>query len=224
MKIKFQTILLLLFCTIICRAFSTDTKKFFDSGSDAARKLPTDKMYPYGQLFPLSCSKKLTRKDKKHKVIEISKTKGRFRHNVYSALIAGTKRIIVFFAGKSNEDYLKIRRELNGKLKLGRVFLFGKRKHDLTLKILDGPKKINKKYPSVSMANITYKNNRYIFLVNSSDKAIELIVGGLVYGSTVTVQDIFLPEENFTAPEGDFEVELKPLEVKAFIVYNKTNH
>ena len=154
------------------------------------------------------------------------------RHDVYSALIAGAKGIIIFSASKRPnfaarqkylQAYLQICRELTGKLKLGQVFLFGGRRHDLTVKVIDGPatvllkkRKINKEYPSVGMANIAYGNSRYVFLVNSGDQPVEAIVGGLVYGSTVTVQDIFLPEEKFTVPEGDFEIELKPLEVESF--------
>ena len=158
------------------------------------------------------------------------------RHDVYSALIAGAKGIIVFSASKRPkfsahqkylDAYLKICREITGKLNLGQVFLFGKRRKDLTVKIIDGPetvrlkkRKFDKTYRSVAMANISYNNSRYVFLVNSSDEPVSLIVGGLVYGSGVTIQDIFLPEDIFTAPEGDFEVELKPLEVKAFKIYN----
>jgi hypothetical protein len=160
------------------------------------------------------------------------------RHDVYSALIAGAKGIIVFSASKRPnfearqkylDSYLKICRELNGKLNLGQSFLFGKRKDDLTLKVIDGPEKVllkarnvNKEYPSVSMANISYNDCRYVYLANSSKEDLEVIVGGLVYGSTVTVQNLFDPEDKFVAPEGDFFVELKPLEVKAFKIYNST--
>ena len=221
MKNKLQIILLLMFCGLVCGAFSTDTKKFFNTGGDPASKLPAGKNYPKGQLFPLFCSSK---KNKNPKMLEISKLKGKFRCDVYCALIGGAKKILVFSADKKNKDYLRINREVNGKLKLGRVFLFGKAKSDISLKIIDGPEKINNKYPSVLMANIAYKNSRYIFLVNSSSQTVELIVGGLVYGSGVTVQDIFLAEDKFTAPEGDFEVEIKSLEVKAFKIYNRINH
>eukprot|EP00764_Aduncisulcus_paluster_P011427 gnl/Carplike_NY0171/4382_a5945_275.p1 GENE.gnl/Carplike_NY0171/4382_a5945_275~~gnl/Carplike_NY0171/4382_a5945_275.p1 ORF type:complete len:424 (-),score=17.74 gnl/Carplike_NY0171/4382_a5945_275:21-1292(-) len=133
------------------------------------------------------------------------------RHDVYSALIAGAKGVIIFSASKRPkfaarqkylDAYLKICRELNGKLELGQVLLFGKRKDDLTAEIIQGPetirlkkRRVDKVYKSVDMANISYNNSRYLFLVNSSNKNVELIVGGLVYGSGVTVQDVFSPEE-----------------------------
>ena len=158
------------------------------------------------------------------------------RHDIYSALIAGAKGIVVFSASKRPkfsarrkylDAYLKICRELTGKLKLGHVFLFGKRRKDLTVKIIDGPstvrlkkRKVDKTYKSVAMANIACNNNRYVFLANSSNESVSLIVGGLVYGSGITIQETFCPDDIFTAPEGDFEVELKPLEVKAFKIYN----
>lgn len=214
MKNKFQIIFLLLLFATVCDAFSTNTKKFFSTGSDPASKLPAGKDYPEGQLFPIFCSNK---RNKNIKIIETSKTKGKFRHDVYCALISGAKKIQALSADKKNKDYLSVKRELNGKLKLGKVFLFGKAKSDISLKIIDGPEKI-------VMANMAYKNSRYVFLVNSSSQTVELIVGGLVYGSGVTVQDIFPPDDKFTAPEGDFEVEIKPLEVKVFKIYNKTNN
>ena len=214
MKNKFQIIFLLLLLASVCGAFSTDTKKFFNTENDPAFKLPVGKNYPKGQLFPIFCSSK---RNKNVKMLEISKTKGKFRHDVYCALIAGAKKIQVLSADKKNKDYLRVKRELNGKLKLGKIFLFGKEKNDISLKIIDGPEKI-------LMANIAYKNSRYVFLVNSSSQTVELIVGGLVYGSGITVQDIFSPEDKFTVPEGDFEVEVKALEVKIFKIYNKTNN
>ena len=214
MKNKFQIIFLLLLFANVCAAFSTDTKKFFSTKSDPSSKLPVDKNYPKGQLFPIFCSNK---RDKNIKMLGISKTKGKFRHDVYCALISGTKKLQVLSTDKRNEAYLKIKQELNGKLKIGKVFLFGKAKNDISLKIIDGPEKI-------LMANIAYGNSRYVFLVNSSSQTVELIVGGLVYGSGVTVQDIFSPEDKFTVPEGDFEIELRALEVKIFKIYNQTNN
>ena len=238
MKNKLKITLLLLFCSAACGALNTDIRKFFDSGSIITK----------GKLFPFDLysneevdilknktffyvDKKLDRKclvsiGGKNKPAALLGESGHARYNVYSALISGARGIFVK-TPKFDKSYSGIRKELNGKMKLGRIFLYGKSRQDLKVKIIAGPKQIHysgKKYPSVAMANIAYRNSRYVFLVNSSSKTVELIVGGLVYGSTVTVQDIFMPEELFTAPEGDFEVEIKPLEVKAFRIYNKTNN
>jgi hypothetical protein len=167
---------------------------------------------------------------------ELSQINTWARHDAYAALIAGAKGIVIFSASRRPKfparteylkSYLQICKELTGKLNLGQIFLFGERRKDISISILDGPetvalkgRRINKKYPSISMANIAYKNCRYVFLVNSSNKPVEAVVGGLVYGSGITVQDVFDPKQKFTAPEGDFEVELKPLEVKAYRIFN----
>jgi hypothetical protein len=237
MKNKLKIIILLLFCALVCDAFSTDTKKFFNSG-----KVSKEKAFPFtlysNQKFKQLKSKtffvvdkKLTRQclvamEKQDKAVVLLGESKHARHNVYSALIAGAKGIFIK-AKKLDKKYFELSKELTGKKKISQVFLSGKLKRDLKIKIIDGPESIrynNKEYPSAAMANIAYKNSRYLFIVNSSNKTLELIVEGLVYGSSVTVQDIFIPEENFTAPEGDFELEIKALEVKVFIIYNKINH
>lgn len=168
------------------------------------------------------------------------------RHDVYSALIAGAKGVLVFSASKrpnftAREQYLKaylqVCRELRGPMNLGRIFLFGERKNDITLNVVEGPENLELKarrdsklkpgekietVPSLGMANIAYDNCRYIFISNSSESEISAVVDGLVYGSGVTVQDIFNPEDKFTAPEGNFNISLKPLEIKALkISYSK---
>ena len=157
------------------------------------------------------------------------------RHDVYSALIAGAKGVAVFSASKrenfkAREQYLKaylqVCRELTGSLKLGQVFLFGERKDDISLTVTEGPEtvelKVNKEtlpYPSAAIANIAHENCRYVFVSNSSDKQLEAVIDGLVYGKGVTVQNVFDPKEEFTAPEGNFNIVLKPWEVKAFKIF-----
>lgn len=237
MKNKLQIMLLSLFCATIGSAFSTDTKKFFSSGKMTKEKIFPFTLYSKQPIKPLKnktffvADQQLTRQhlvdiEKQGKSLALFKTSRQARHNVYSALIAGAKGIVIK-AKKFDKNYAELNKELNGKMKISQIFMSGIIKQDLKVKILDGPKNIkynNKGYPSVAMVNIAYRNSRYIFLVNSTNKTVELIVGGLVYGSTVTVQDIFISEENFTAPEGDFEIELKPMEVKAFRIYNKITH
>jgi hypothetical protein len=152
------------------------------------------------------------------------------RHDVYCSLAAGAKGVLVFSASrrpnfKVRKNYLnayfKICKELQGEL--GQAILFGKRKSDLTLDIVSGPKEVKfkyytfpeKKYSSVSIANIAYNNSRYLILVNSANESVNVIVDGLVYGSQVAVCDVF-NKTKFTAPEGQIEVTLAPLEAKVF--------
>ncbi len=159
------------------------------------------------------------------------------RHDVYAMLVAGAKGVLVFSASKrpdftAREEYLnaylEVCRELTGPLNLGQVFLFGRSCRDLELTVLEGPKEIvlknrtlQKTYPSVAMANLSYDGSRYVILVNSSEQPVKVIVSGLVYGSGVTVKSLLDHAEEFTAPEGDFDVELGGLEVVVLKIFNQ---
>jgi hypothetical protein len=160
------------------------------------------------------------------------------RHDVYSALAAGAKGVMVFSARirpgftareKYIGAYLNVCRELNGPLKLGEIFLFGEKKNDITAAVAEGPEKIEFEnagqpltLPSVSMACFARDNARWIFIVNSSGERVSAAIGGLPYGSGITVQDIFVAGRRFTAPEGSFIADMEPLDVKAFKVFSAT--
>lgn len=152
------------------------------------------------------------------------------RHDVYASLIAGAKGIIVFSLSerpnftahdKYREAYFKVCQELCGKQQLGQIFLFGEPKKDLYMSVIEGPEELKVKdetYPSVGMFHAAYGNKRYVFLVNSSNEPVTVVVGDLPYGN-VKVKNLFNNDPPDTAPEGDFQVELKPLGVKAFAIY-----
>ena len=150
------------------------------------------------------------------------------RHDIYCAIATGAKGVLVFSASrrprfpareKYLDAYLEICRELQGEL--GQAVLFGKRKKDLTIDIISGPQSIKckfythpeKDYFPISFANIAYKNSRYLIMVNSADKPVEAILDGLVYGCGITVQDVFDKTKRFTAPEGQIQLNFKPLQV-----------
>lgn len=159
------------------------------------------------------------------------------RHDVYCALVNGARGVVVFSASRrpkfaAREDYLQayleVCGELTGTKQLGQVFLFGKVMNDLEFTVVEGNSEVVLKerkqeitYPAVSMANYSWENRRYVFLVNSTSQKLKLVVSGLVYGSGVTVKGIFDEGGEFTAPEGDFEVNLGPLGVAAFQIYLK---
>lgn len=166
---------------------------------------------------------------------ELKRIRSWVRHDVYCTLANGAKGVVVFSASKrpkfeAREDYLKayleVCRELTGPQQLGQVFLFGKAMQDLECSVIDGPAEVSLQlaketvqYPSVSIRNLSWRNQRYVFLVNSSNEAVQTVVSGLVYGSGVTVRNLFAAQPvDFTAPEGDFEVSLDPLEVAAFSI------
>lgn len=154
------------------------------------------------------------------------------RHDAYCSLAAGAKGILVFSASrrpkfevreKYLDAYLQVCRELKGEL--GQAILFGKRRDDLTIDITSGPKEIKlkfytheeKTYQSIVFANIAYKDSRYLIMVNSANEPLEAVLDGLVYGSGVTIDDIF-GKTRFTAPEGQVEMKFKALEAKVFKV------
>ncbi len=168
---------------------------------------------------------------------ELKSVRDWVRHDVYCALVNGAKGVLVFsasrrpnFAARDRylQAYLEVCGELTGAKQLGQVFLFGKPMHDLECTVVEGDAEVVLKergqevtYPAVSMANYSWENRRYVFLVNSSTQNLKVVVSGLVYGSGVTVKGIFDQKIEFTAPEGDFEVDLKPLEVAGFEIYLK---
>ena len=157
------------------------------------------------------------------------------RHDVYSALVSGAQGVLVFSARRrvkfdSHRDYLEayltVAGELTGKMNLGQVLLFGKPMKDLTFQTISGPKevqlkkgKLNVKLPAVAMANIAFNHLRYVIVVNSSPETVTGMISGTPYGSDVAVNEIWSSEPPFIAAEGEFEVELPPWGVKAYVIY-----
>lgn len=154
------------------------------------------------------------------------------RHDVYVSMVTGAKGITIwsgwnrrrgfqrtfkkFYAG-----YSAAAKELNGKLGLAQVFLFGEPRKDIRLDVESGPKtvhmvykKVVKDYPSVSHADIAYRDAHYLFLVNSANEPVTLAVSGLP-ASGVRATDVFeggaCPIEN-----GRLRVSLPMLGVKCF--------
>lgn len=156
------------------------------------------------------------------------------RHDVYSALTAGAQGVLVFSASKRPnfssrpiylDAYKTVASELTGKLDLGTVFLFGKRMDDLEFQNISGPEtvKLTMKngdltLPATAMANIAFNRLRYVILVNSSPETVTGMVSGLPYGNDVTVRDLWSDRPAWSAPEGEFEVELPPWGVRAFVL------
>ena len=161
------------------------------------------------------------------------------RHDIYVALAAGAKGVLIFSASRRAnfaearqiylDAYLKVSRELNGPKALAQIYMFGERRDDLTLCVTEGPESIhfnNHKTeadrPSLCMANIAWKNARYLTIVNSSCEAVTAVLDGFPYGSDVGMEDVMAEKPEFmVVPEGNTELEFKPLEVKILKVYCK---
>ncbi len=161
------------------------------------------------------------------------------RHDIYVALAAGAKGVLIFSASRRAnfaetrqiylDAYLKVSRELNGPMALAQIYMFGERRDDLTLSITEGPEslhfnnhKTEAERPSLCMANIAWKNARYLTIVNSANEAVTAVLDGLPYGSDVGIEEVLAEKPEFMViPEGNTELEFKPLEVKILKVYCK---
>ena len=156
------------------------------------------------------------------------------KHDAYCGLANGAKGILVFSARRRPHftawenyvnAYLEVAKTLSGEL--GQALLFGKDTTDLEVSVIDGVEKIelkmrkeNKTYPSLSVKQLVWNNARYVLIVNSAGTPVKAMVDNLVYGSNITVRDILdVKDRKFTAPEGNFEIELAPLQAACFKIY-----
>ncbi|MBQ7178952.1 MAG: hypothetical protein IJS08_16160 [Victivallales bacterium] len=161
------------------------------------------------------------------------------RHDVYVALAAGAKGILIFSGSRRSnfaenrkiylDAYLQVSKELNGPKALAQIYMFGEPKNDLTLSITEGPESIhfnNQKTeinaPPLCMSNMAWKNARYLTIVNSCDQQVTAMLDGLPYGSDVGIEDVMAEKPSFmVVPEGNTELVFKPWEVKILKVYCK---
>lgn len=167
---------------------------------------------------------------------DVAKIPAWVRHDVFAGLTAGAKGVMVFSARRRPkftqweqwmQEYLRYSRMLAGDL--GQVFLFGERRDDITVDLITGPEKVpfsmasakvETEFSALDVANLAWNGSRYLFIVNSSNEPVTAMVSGLVYGKEVTVGDLLDGEKPFTAPEGNFEIALPPLGVKAYRIYS----
>ena len=158
------------------------------------------------------------------------------KHDVYCGLANGAKGILVFSARRRPHftaweqyinAYLETAKILGGEL--GQALLFGKENTDLEVSVIEGVEKIEfkrrditKTYPSISVKQLVWNNARYVLIVNSANTPVKAVVDNLVYGSNIAVRDILDAKgREFTAPEGNFEVELAPLQAVCYKIYCK---
>jgi hypothetical protein len=153
-------------------------------------------------------------------------------------MISGAKGIHVFslYPRKSLpshkkwfDAYCETASELNKNFKLGRVFLFGTPKKDLSLKILAGPKTISCKplygakieYSPVNFANIALGKERYLIAVNSAnDQTVTVEFSGFPQQAIETL-DAFANKSSAAPVKGKLKLTFAPLEVKCFIFSEK---
>ncbi len=157
------------------------------------------------------------------------------RHDLYLSLVTGAKGVISI-ASKQPADLptqeafrsagLDIARELLGPKKLGELFLFGERRDEIEVDIVDGPAEVEVHYPSggvetpmayssVSHLDLAYGKERYLILVNSAMEPVTLMIGGMPYAA-VRAESLFESLPPMDIAEGEFETDLQPLEVRIY--------
>ena len=74
--------------------------------------------------------------------------------------------------------------------------------------------------PSLAIANIAWKNARYVTIVNSSNENVSVIMDGLPYGSDMGYENVFDAKPEFlVVAEGNTQIDLEPLEVRLLKVH-----
>jgi len=154
------------------------------------------------------------------------------RHDMYAALIAGAKGAVVFSMRRRDgftahdryyQSYAQVAREVSGEGGLGAVFLFGERRDDLSVRVVEGPATLAlafgkgdalhvEQYASVSFLDVAYGLDRYLFAVNSSYGHVRAVVSGLPAGPIAT-RDVLGGAETATVEGGRFELRFEPLGV-----------
>lgn len=158
------------------------------------------------------------------------------RHDMYLSLISGAKGAVVFSMRQRDgfpaheayyQGFAQVARELSGEGGLGQVFLFGEKRDDISIRVIEGPVTLAlsfgddienvhvEGYPSISHLDVAHGSDRYLFAANSSYDHIRAVVSGLPR-EAILAKDLFGNEEALTIENGAFELRFAPLEVKGF--------
>lgn len=152
------------------------------------------------------------------------------RHDVYLSLMTAAKGIMVFSGWRRPkfpafdryfQAYAECIRELNGPLNLGQVFLFGERRKDIRVRVFRGPSHVATaheepmEFPTVATLDVAHGTHRYLFLANSSNEPVRVVVKGLPR-TAIMAENLFETGDRRLVRPGQWEPDLEPLEIKAF--------
>ena len=157
------------------------------------------------------------------------------RHDLYLSLITGARGVIAIApaqpAGLPEQEAfrnacLRVASELSGTEKLGEAFLFGERREQIEVDVVEGPAEVELFYPeggvrkplayhSVSFVDLACGKERFLVLVNSAMEPVTLMIGGMPYAA-VRAETLFESHPAMDVAEGEFEAELQPLEVRIY--------
>ena len=153
------------------------------------------------------------------------------RHDIYLALISGAKGIAVFSLAERGgfsahrryfSAYAFEAGRLGGPKGIGQIFLFGRPMNDLKVKIVEGPERLKttpvprkdevREYPSISFAELGWRDNHVLALVNSSDDApVTVEISGLP-AEPVRITDLITNQEYGRTDSGTFRKIISPYE------------
>ena len=153
------------------------------------------------------------------------------RHDIYLALISGAKGIAVFSLAERGgfsahrryfSAYAFEAGRLGGPKGIGQICLFGRPMNDLKVKIVEGPERLKttpvprkdevREYPSISFAELGWRDNHVLALVNSSDDApVTVEISGLP-AEPVRITDLITNQEYGRTDSGTFRKIISPYE------------
>jgi hypothetical protein len=170
-------------------------------------------------------------------VSEAAAIKQVIRHDVYQGLLRGVEGVQIWSGcdcrvglttyTEQLDGYISVSEDLNVTHQLADVFLQGERRTDFQATVLAGPSTVtfsgnpvenNGDYTvdAVTLADIAYGEQRYLFLANSSNSLLAVSVEGLPAG-VPQINDLFsnAPELSVDPSSGAMTLLMQPLEVIA---------
>jgi hypothetical protein len=167
------------------------------------------------------------------------------RHDVYQGLLRGVEGVQIWSGcdcrvglttyTEQLEGYISVSEDLNVTHDLSDVFLQGEWRTDLQATVLAGPTTVtfsgdpvendgDYTVDAVTLADIAYDTQRYLFLANSSNSLLAVGVEGLPAG-VAHISDLFAnaPELSIDPSSGAMTLLMQPLEVIALRIESVLN-
>jgi len=159
------------------------------------------------------------------------------RHDVYQGLMRGIEGVQIWSGcdcrtglttySEQLDGYISVSEDLNLGLNLSDVFLQGESRSDFQATVLTGPTTVthdSTTIDTITLSDIAYGDDRYLFLANSSNSPLTISVDGLPAGIP-QINDLFTnaPELSVTTATGQMLLDMAPLEVIGLQIQDISN-